>query len=75
MGERGEAAGGCLTAAVAGAGAGLALRSAGARGRFRRFERRPDRSVLHVEPPLLVLGGTAAALKSWALGRRVRGRR
>ncbi|WP_405830649.1 hypothetical protein [Streptomyces sp. NBC_01176] len=74
MGERMEAAGGSLTAA-AGAGAGLALWAVESRGRFRRFERGPDWSVLYAELPLLVLGGTAAALGLWALGRRIRGPR
>ncbi|MFF3346010.1 hypothetical protein [Streptomyces sp. NPDC002779] len=70
MGQRAQAAGGCLTSAL-GAGAGLAVWSAGARGRFRRFEQAPDWSVLYAELPLAVLGGTAAALGVWALIRRL----
>ena len=66
-----QAAGGCLTAMV-GAGAGLAVWSAGVRGRFRRFEQSPDWSVLYAELPLMVLGGVAASLTLWALLRRLR---
>ncbi|MFD5078968.1 hypothetical protein [Streptomyces sp. NPDC058371] len=74
MGERTQAAAGCLTV-LAGAGAGLALWAVQAHGRFRRFEQAPDRSVLCAELPLMVLGGVAAALGGWALARRVRLRR
>ncbi|MEV6593617.1 hypothetical protein [Streptomyces acidicola] len=70
MGERMQAAGGCLTAAV-GAGVGLAVWSVGVDGRLRRFEQSPDWSVLYAELPLMVLGGTAAALGLWALIHRV----
>ncbi|MFR9798583.1 hypothetical protein ACL02U_22200 [Streptomyces sp. MS06] len=66
MGERAQAATGCVTA-VAGAGAGLALWSLDARARLWRFEEMPDWSVLYAELPLAVLGGTAAALTVWAL--------
>lgn len=69
-----QAAGGCLIAVV-GSGAGLAVWTVGFRQRFSRFEQGPDWSVLYAELPLLVLGGTAAALGLWALGRRVRARR
>ncbi|MFJ9540867.1 hypothetical protein ACIRPX_26845 [Streptomyces sp. NPDC101225] len=69
MGQRMQAAAGCLTMA-AGAGAGLAVWAVGVRARFRRFERSPDWSVLYAELPLAVLGGTAAALAVWALVRR-----
>ncbi|MGW0912880.1 hypothetical protein ACWD1Z_14200 [Streptomyces sp. NPDC002784] len=71
MGQRTQAAGGCLTAAL-GAGAGFAVWSAGAQGRFQRFEQAPDWSVLYAELPLAVLAGTAAALGVWALVRRLR---
>ncbi|WP_043667331.1 hypothetical protein [Streptomyces xylophagus] len=71
MGQRAQAAGGCLTVAL-GAGLGLAVWSYGVRGRFQRFEASPDWSVLYAELPLAVLGGVAAALGVWALVRRVR---
>ncbi|MFJ5305522.1 hypothetical protein [Streptomyces sp. NPDC088350] len=71
MGQRAQAAGGCLTVAL-GAGLGLAVWSHGVRDRFRRFEASPDWSVLYAELPLAVLGGVAAALGVWALVRRVR---
>ncbi|MFJ8546365.1 hypothetical protein ACIRFH_31065 [Streptomyces sp. NPDC093586] len=74
MGQRTEAAGGCLTA-VLGAGAGLAVWSAGFRSRFWRFEQSPDWRVLYAELPLAVLGGTAAGLGLWVLARSVRARR
>ncbi|MFE2313932.1 hypothetical protein ACFXC8_12190 [Streptomyces sp. NPDC059441] len=74
MGQKTQAAGGCLIAAV-GAGAGLAVWAADSRRRFQRFEQAPDWSVLYAELPLMVLGGVAAALGLWALGRRVRARR
>jgi hypothetical protein len=74
MGERTQAAAGCLTA-LAGAGAGLALWAVHVRGRFRRFEQSPDWSVLYAELPLMVLGGVAASLGVWALARGVRVRR
>lgn len=74
MGQRMQAAGGCLIAVV-GAGAGLAVWAVNSRGRFQRFEQGPDWSVLYAELPLMVLGGTAAALGLWALGLRALGRR
>ncbi|MFE6282543.1 hypothetical protein [Streptomyces sp. NPDC057877] len=74
MGQRTQAAGGCLLAAV-GACAGLAVWSMDFRGRFFRFEQSPDWKVLYAELPLSVLGGTAAALGVWALARRLRPRR
>ncbi|MFC9629404.1 hypothetical protein ACFTY8_08930 [Streptomyces mirabilis] len=79
MGQRMQAAGGCLNAVV-GAGAGLAVWAVNSRDRFQLFEQGPDWSVLYAELPLTVLGGTAAALGLWALGlhalgRRVRARR
>ncbi|MEU6373452.1 hypothetical protein [Streptomyces sp. NPDC046909] len=70
MGQRAQAAAGCLTAAV-GAGAGLAVWAVDVRGRLWRFERSPDWSVLYAELPLAVLGGTAAALAVWAVVRRL----
>jgi hypothetical protein len=70
MGERAQAAAGCLTAAI-GAGAGLAVWAVGVRSRFVRFEQSPDWSVLYAELPLALLGGTAAALAVWALVRRM----
>ncbi|MFD5627037.1 hypothetical protein [Streptomyces sp. NPDC127072] len=74
MGQRMQAAGGCLVAVV-GAGAGLGAWAVGARGRFRRFEQAPDWSVIYAELPLTVLGGVAVSLGLWAVGRRVRARR
>ncbi|MFC9843916.1 hypothetical protein ACFWFF_10405 [Streptomyces sp. NPDC060223] len=74
MGQRMQAAGGCLIAVV-GAGVGLAVWTVGFQGRFRRFEQASDWSVVYAELPLMVLGGVAAALGLWALGRRVRARR
>ncbi|MET9380998.1 hypothetical protein ABZY09_07865 [Streptomyces sp. NPDC002928] len=74
MGQRAQAAGGCLTMTV-GAGAGLAVWSVGFRGRFQRFEQGPDWSVLYAELPLTVLGGIAVSLGLWALVERVRSRR
>lgn len=74
MGQRTQAAAGCLTAAV-GAGAGLAVWAVGVRERLRRFEAAPDWSVLYAELPLAILGGVAAALTAWALLRRLRPRR
>lgn len=69
-----QAAGGCLIAVV-GAGAGLAVWAVNSRDRFQRFEQGPDWSVLYAELPLMVLGGTTAALGLWALGLRARGLR
>ncbi|MFE9628421.1 hypothetical protein [Streptomyces sp. NPDC006527] len=74
MGERTQAAAGCLTVAL-GAGAGLALWTVDLRGRFDRFEQSPDWSVLYAELPLAILGGVAVSLVLWALLRRVRARR
>ena len=74
MGQRTQAAAGCLTAAV-GAGAGLALWAVDVRQRLWRFEAAPDWSVLYAELPLAILGGTAAALGAWALVQRLRPRR
>ncbi|WAZ23079.1 hypothetical protein STRCI_004396 [Streptomyces cinnabarinus] len=74
MGERMQAAGGCLIGAL-GAGAGLAVWAVDVRGRFWRFEQAPDWRVLYAELPLAVLGGTALALGLWALARRLRPRR
>ncbi|MER5662778.1 hypothetical protein [Streptomyces mirabilis] len=74
MGQRMQAAGGCLIAVV-GAGAGPAVWAVNSRDRFQRFEQGPDWSVLYAELPLMVLGGTAAALGLWALGLRALGLR
>jgi len=74
MGQRTEAAAGCLTAAV-GAGAGLALWAVDVRERLWRFEAAPDWSVLYAELPLAILGGVTASLGAWALLRRLRPRR
>ncbi|MCX5049865.1 MULTISPECIES: hypothetical protein [unclassified Streptomyces] len=71
MGQRMQAAAGCLTAAV-GAGAGLAVWAVDVRARLWRFEQSPDWSVLYAELPLAILGGTAASLVVWALVRRLR---
>lgn len=74
MGQRTQAAAGCLTAAV-GAGAGLAVWAVDVRERLWRFEAAPDWSVLYAELPLAILGGIAASLGAWALLRRLRPRR
>ncbi|MGW3725312.1 hypothetical protein [Streptomyces sp. NPDC000851] len=74
MGERTQAALGCLTVA-AGAGAGLAVWAVGVRGRLWRFEQSPDWKVLYAELPLAILGGIAVGLAVWALAQRVRSRR
>ncbi|MFJ2161324.1 hypothetical protein [Streptomyces sp. NPDC087856] len=71
MGQRAQAAGGCLTA-VLGAGVGLAVWSYGVRDRFQRFEASPDWSVLYAELPLAVLGGVMVSLGVWALVQRAR---
>ncbi|TQJ54586.1 MULTISPECIES: hypothetical protein [Streptomyces] len=73
MGQRTQAAVGCLTMAF-GWGAGLAVWAVGVRGRFRRFEQSPDWSVLYAELPLALLGGTAGGLALWALFARLGGR-
>ncbi|MFF4832588.1 hypothetical protein [Streptomyces sp. NPDC001315] len=70
MGQRMQAAAGCLTAAL-GAGAGLTVWAMDFRARFWRFEQSPDWSVLYAELPLAILGGIAASLTVWALVRRV----
>ncbi|WP_406458237.1 hypothetical protein OH768_28370 [Streptomyces sp. NBC_01622] len=69
MGQRAQAAGGCLTAAL-GAGLGLAVWSYDVQNRFQRFEAGPDWSVLYAELPLAVFGGILASLGVWALVRR-----
>ncbi|WP_406123925.1 hypothetical protein [Streptomyces sp. NBC_00989] len=71
MGQRAQAAGGCLTALL-GAGVGLAVWSYDVRDRFRRFEASPDWSVLYAELPLAVLGGVLVSLGVWALVQRGR---
>lgn len=68
MGQRAQAAGGCLTVAL-GVGAGLVVWFVRAQGRVRRFEQGPDWSVFYAELPLLILAGTAAGLGAWALVR------
>ncbi|WP_405536074.1 hypothetical protein OG787_21445 [Streptomyces sp. NBC_00075] len=68
MGQRAQAAGGCLTVAL-GVGAGLVVWFARAQGRVRRFEQGPDWSVFYAELPLLTLAGTATGLAAWALLR------
>lgn len=74
MGQRAQAACGCLTAAL-GAGAGLAVWAIDVRSRLRRFEQAPDLSVLYLELPLALLAGTAAGLALWAVTSRLAGRR
>ncbi|MEU9365436.1 hypothetical protein AB0D78_13820 [Streptomyces avermitilis] len=74
MGERMQAAGGCLIA-VGGAGAGLAVWAVDVRQRFWRFEQAPDWRVLYAELPLMVLGGVVVSLGGWALVHRLRARR
>jgi len=71
MGQRAQAAGGCLTA-VLGAGVGLAVWSYDVRDRFYRFEASPDWSVLYAELPLAVLSGVLVSLGVWALVQRAR---
>ncbi|WP_416984343.1 hypothetical protein [Streptomyces sp. T028] len=73
MGQRTQAAAGCLTAAL-GAGAGLAVWSIDVRSRLWRFEQAPDLSVLYVELPLALLAGTTAGLVLWAVTSRLTGR-
>ncbi|MEU1513029.1 hypothetical protein ABZ490_12830 [Streptomyces sp. NPDC005811] len=74
MGQRTQAAAGCLSAGL-GAGAGLAVWSVGVRSRLWRFEQAPDLSVLYAELPLALLAGTAAGLVLWAVISRLAGRR
>lgn len=74
MGQRTQAAAGCLVAAV-GWLAGLAVWSIDVRSRIWRFEQGPDLKVLYAELPLALLGGTAVALALWALVNRIRARR
>lgn len=78
MGQRTQAAGGCLTVAL-GVVAGLVVWFARAQGRVRRFEQGPDWSVFYAELPLLIIAGTATGLGAWAvvrgLGARLRSRR
>ena len=78
MGQRAQAAAGCLTIAL-GVGVGLAVWAVRAQGRVRRFEQGPDWSVFYAELPLLTLAGTAAGLGAWAVlrgvGSRLRSRR
>ncbi|WP_405949582.1 hypothetical protein OG588_27175 [Streptomyces prunicolor] len=71
MGQRAQAAGGCLTA-VLGAGVGLAVWSYDVRARFQRFEASPDWSVLYAELPLAVLGGVLVSLGIWVVVQRAR---
>ncbi|WP_330289857.1 hypothetical protein [Streptomyces sp. NBC_00576] len=73
MGQRAQAAAGCLTA-VLGAGVGLVVWAIRAQGRVRRFEQGPDWSVLYAELPLLTLAGTAGGLGVWAVLRGIRSR-
>lgn len=68
MGQRAQAAGGCLTVAL-GVGMGLAVWFVRAQGRVRRFEQGPDWSVFYAELPLLTLAGTATGLAAWAVLR------
>ncbi|MER5582120.1 hypothetical protein [Streptomyces asoensis] len=73
MGQRTQAAGGCLAMAL-GWGAGLAVWSVDVRARFWRFEQSPDFSVLYAQLPLALLGGTAAGLALWAVSTRLASR-
>ncbi|UIX32206.1 hypothetical protein [Streptomyces sp. GQFP] len=68
MGQRAQAAGGCLTVAL-GVGMGLVVWFVRAQGRVRRFEQGPDWSVFYAELPLLTLAGTATGLAAWAVLR------
>ncbi|MFI1360361.1 hypothetical protein ACH4TV_43305 [Streptomyces sp. NPDC020898] len=68
MGQRAQAASGCLTVAL-GVGVGLVVWFVRAQGRVRRFEQGPEWSVFYAELPLLILAGTAAGLGVWAVGR------
>ncbi len=70
MGQRAQAAAGCLTVAL-GVGAGLVVWFVRAQGRVRRFEQGPEWRVFYAELPLLVLAGTAAGLGVWAAARAV----
>ncbi|MDX3453730.1 hypothetical protein PV396_17520 [Streptomyces sp. ME02-8801-2C] len=73
MGQRAQAAAGCLTV-TAGVVAGLAVWYVRAQGRVRRFEQGPDWSVFYAELPLLVLAGIAAGLGVWAVVQGARSR-
>ncbi|MEU5770255.1 hypothetical protein ABZ782_30530 [Streptomyces asoensis] len=70
MGQRTQAAGGCLAMAL-GWGGGLAVWSVDVRARLWRFEQSPDFGVLYAELPLALLGGTAAGLALWAVFARL----
>ncbi|MGY1499694.1 hypothetical protein ACW4TU_24480 [Streptomyces sp. QTS52] len=70
MGQRAQAAAGCLTILL-GVGVGLTVWVGRAQGRVRRFEQGPDWSVFYAELPLLTLAGTAGGLGVWAVLRGV----
>ncbi|MET9493465.1 hypothetical protein [Streptomyces sp. NPDC006552] len=70
MGQRTQAAAGCLVA-LAGLGAGLAVWAGRARGRVHRFEQGPDWRVFVVELPLCVVGGVGAGALAGALLHRL----
>ncbi|NEA38425.1 hypothetical protein [Streptomyces sp. SID11385] len=73
MGQRGEAALGCLAPVVGAAlGAGVWWRLA--QGRVRRFEAAADPWVL-VELPVCLLGGVVVGVFGWAAARAVVRRR
>jgi hypothetical protein len=71
MGQRMQAAAGCLVT-IAGAGAGLATWwFARVPGRWYQFEQGPNWSLIYAELPLFVIGGTVAGLAVWAVADRL----
>ncbi|MFI0238275.1 hypothetical protein [Streptomyces sp. NPDC016845] len=75
MGQRTEAALGCLTV-LAGTGGGLGVWWARAQGRVNRFEQGPDWRVFVVDLPVCFGGGAlAGALGGVLLHRLLRARR
>ncbi|MFJ8826136.1 hypothetical protein ACIREE_30745 [Streptomyces sp. NPDC102467] len=75
MGQRTQAAAGCL-AALVGLGAGIAVWWGRAQGRVNRFEQGPDWRVFVVDLPLCLIGGVGAgALAGALLHRLLRARR
>ncbi|MEV1019869.1 hypothetical protein [Streptomyces sp. NPDC050264] len=70
MGQRTQAAAGCLTA-LAGLGAGIAVWAVRAQGRVNRFEQGPEWRVFFVELPLCLVGGVGAGALAGALVHRL----
>ncbi|MFJ8957267.1 MULTISPECIES: hypothetical protein [unclassified Streptomyces] len=75
MGQRTQAAAGCLSTLV-GLGAGIAVWNVRADGRVHRFEQGPDWRVFYVDLPLCLGGGAlAGALAGVLLTRLITARR